>query len=234
MNLFVPVSDANELNGRHLNRFAPPQPHWRASCTPLDAALWALEETMAQFARNRFRNEVRTRFVLALLAVTTILTGWASGQTDSKPSQVGEGCLLYRSPVSGQYEPVPLLHTDAAIDIRGLVAVASVTQQYANSGSEPIEAVYVFPLPHDAAVYDMEMRIGNRVIRSVIHEREEAKRVYEAAKSEGKRAALVEEEVSPQRRNPERFVSTITSRGLASAPQEIDYISPVQIPSFSC
>src|SRR5262249_48890937 len=41
---------------------------------------------------------------------------------------------------------------------------------------------------------DMEIRIGNRVIRSVIREREEAKRVYEAAKSEGKRAALVEEE----------------------------------------
>src|SRR5262249_8134242 len=58
----------------------------------------------------------------------------------------------------------------------------------------PIEAVYVFPLPHDAAVYDLEIRIGNRVIRSVIKEREEAKRTYEAAKSEGKRAALVEEE----------------------------------------
>src|SRR5262249_14492622 len=58
----------------------------------------------------------------------------------------------------------------------------------------PLEAVYVFPLPHDAAVYDLEIRIGNRVIRSVIKEREEAKRTYDAAKSEGKRAALVQEE----------------------------------------
>src|SRR5437660_3592762 len=40
----------------------------------------------------------------------------------------------------------------------------------------------------------MEIRIGNRVISSVIKEHEEAKRTYEAAKSEGKRAALVEEE----------------------------------------
>src|SRR5262249_6047940 len=70
----------------------------------------------------------------------------------------------------------------------------TVTQQYANSSVQPIEAVYVFPLPHDGAVYDMEIRIGNRVIRSVIRERAEAKRVYEAAKAEGKRAALVEEE----------------------------------------
>jgi len=89
---------------------------------------------------------------------------------------------------------VPLVHTDVALDVRGLVAAATVTQQYVNSSAEPIEAVYVFPLPHDAAVYDLEIRIGNRLIRSVIREREEAKRVYESAKSEGKRAALVEEE----------------------------------------
>jgi hypothetical protein len=40
--------------------------------------------------------------------------------------------------------------------------------------------------------------------------------------------------VSPQRRNPARFVFTITSRRLALAPQEIDSISPAPIPSFSC
>ncbi len=80
------------------------------------------------------------------------------------------------------------------LDVRGLVASATVTQRYANSSTEPIEAVYIFPLPHDAAVYDMEIRVGNRVIRSTIREREEAKRVYEAAKSAGKRAALVEQE----------------------------------------
>ena len=80
------------------------------------------------------------------------------------------------------------------LDVRGLVVAATVTQQYANSSTAPIEAVYVFPLPHDAAVYDMEIHIGNRVIRSVIREREEAKRVYEAAKSAGKHAALLEEE----------------------------------------
>jgi Ca-activated chloride channel family protein len=102
--------------------------------------------------------------------------------------------LLYLSPISGRYESVPLVHTDAALDVRGLVAAATVTQQYVNSSTAPIEAVYIFPLPHDAAVYDMEIRIANRVIRSEIHERAEAKRVYEAAKSEGQRAALLEEE----------------------------------------
>ena len=147
------------------------------------------------FAKGLFSPVFCRRFALALTALATILAGWASGgQADNRAPQVGEGSLLYRSPVSGIYESVPLIHTDASFDVRGLVAAATVTQQYENSTTAPIEAVYIFPLPHDAAVYDLEIRIGNRVIRSVIHEREQAKRIYEAAKSEGKRAALLEQE----------------------------------------
>lgn len=160
--------------------------------------------------RNR---KFTTRFagtlvvLLALLAMTPLRSAPQQAQQAERPAGAqpaaaiadalpapGEGALIFRSPVSGRYEPVPLRHTDVAIDVRGLVAAATVTQQYVNSTGEPLEAVYVFPLPHDAAVYDMEIRIGTRVIRSVIREREEAKRIYQAAKSEGKRAALVEEE----------------------------------------
>src|SRR6478752_10585931 len=149
--------------------------------------------------KKMFNNVIWKR--IALLALLTILTGPSFAQQSesqqselSSPSQAGEGSLLYRTGASGQYQFIPLLHTEAAIDVRGLVASASVTQEYANSSSVPIEAVYIFPLPHDAAVYDMEIRIGNRVIRSVVREREEAKRIYTQAKSEGKRAALLEQE----------------------------------------
>src|SRR3984893_5213431 len=154
---------------------------------------------MPGFARNWFYSTVSTRLASTLLAILTIFSGSLSGrqdqaQSDSALPTTCEGTLYYRSPISGRYESGPLVHTDATIDVRGLAATATVTQQYVNSSTEPIEAIYVFPLPHDAAVYDMEIRIGNRVIRSLIREREEAKRVYESAKSEGKRAALVEEE----------------------------------------
>src|SRR5258708_13296140 len=153
---------------------------------------------MPQFAGTWLHSKPYTRFALTLLAVTTVFAGWVSGgqgvQSDNAPPPVYEGSLLYRSPISGLYESVPLVHTDVTLDVRGLAAAATVTQQYGNSGTEPIEAVYVFPLPHDAAVYDLEIRIGNRVIRSVVRERDEAKRLYESAKSEGKRAALVEQE----------------------------------------
>ena len=122
----------------------------------------------------------------------------AARQAEPQPRpplpDVGEGCLLFRSPISGRYEPIPLERTSVALDVRGLVVAATVSQQYSNNTGGAIEAVYVFPLPHDAAVYDMEMIIGNRRIRSLIKERAEAKKTYAAAKAEGKRAALVEEE----------------------------------------
>ena len=152
---------------------------------------------MSRLALTWFKNAVCPRFLLLILISTVVLGNCSAAQDDhTNPPlpQVGEGCLWYRSPVAGRYEIVPLTHTDATIDVRGLVASATVTQQYSNSSSAPIEAVYVFPLPHDAAVYDMEIHVANRVIHSAIKERAEAKKIYETAKSEGKRAALVEEE----------------------------------------
>ncbi|HUM07072.1 MAG TPA: marine proteobacterial sortase target protein [Terriglobales bacterium] len=156
---------------------------------------------MARHAVVWFKNTVCPTLLLLILISTIVLGNCSAAAQDDNTNkanralpQLGEGCLLYRSPVAGRYEAVPLTHTDVALDVRGLVASATVTQQYSNSTSQPIEAIYVFPLPHDAAVYDMEIHIGNRIIRSVIKERAEAKKIYEAAKTEGKRTALVEEE----------------------------------------
>ena len=153
-----------------------------------------MEVTMAQATRRSFGDQLSPWLFAGLLVLLSIFSGTMSGQTpEQQQPQVGEGSLLYHS-ATGQEQPVPLVHTDVALDVRGLVAAATVTQQYVNSSGDPIEAVYVFPLPPDAAVYDMEIHIGNRVIHSVVREREEARRTYAAAKSQGKRAALVEQE----------------------------------------
>src|SRR5260221_4242133 len=129
--------------------------------------------------RDGFRDSgFGIRILVALLAFGTLLAGWTfGGQNGGQLPDSGEGCLYYKSLESGGYEIVPLLHTDAALDVRGLVASATVTQQYANSSSTPIEAIYVFPLPHDAAVYDLGVRISNRGSRSVSHERKQVRRV---------------------------------------------------------
>ncbi len=88
----------------------------------------------------------------------------------------------------------PLKHTDVVADIAGYVSRVTVTQQFANPSKEPIEAVYTFPLPDDAAVDDMTMVIGNRVIKGTIMRREDARQVYEEAKARGQSAALLDQE----------------------------------------
>lgn len=90
--------------------------------------------------------------------------------------------------------PIPLKHTDVDARIDGYISTVRVTQQFENPFSHTIEAVYVFPLPEDAAVTDFLMTIGPRRIRGVIREREEARRVYESARSQGYTASLLTQE----------------------------------------
>jgi Ca-activated chloride channel family protein len=88
----------------------------------------------------------------------------------------------------------PLQHTDVTADIAGYVARVTVKQQFQNTASDPVEAVYTFPLPEDAAVDDMTMTLGNRIIRGEIKRREEARQIYEAARDAGQSAALLDQE----------------------------------------
>ncbi len=90
--------------------------------------------------------------------------------------------------------PIPLKQTDVKMSVFGFVASVNVEQTFVNSFSEKIEAVYVFPLPTNAAVDDMEIIIGKRKIHGEIKTREEARKEYEQAKDAGTRAALLEEQ----------------------------------------
>ena len=57
----------------------------------------------------------------------------------------------------------PLKNTDVKIEVTGFLSRVRVTQEFENNFSEKIEAVYAFPLPNNAAVDQMTMRIGDRV-----------------------------------------------------------------------
>src|SRR5712692_6564893 len=63
---------------------------------------------------------------------------------------------------------VPLKHTAIKTEISGFVARIEVTQEYENALPDAVEAIYVFPLPHDSAVDGMTMKVGEREIQAVI------------------------------------------------------------------
>lgn len=88
----------------------------------------------------------------------------------------------------------PLKHTDVKAEISGFISRVVVTQQFENPFKEKIEAVYTFPLPQNAAVDDMTMIVGDRTVRGKILAREEARLVYEEAKSSGKVAGLLDQQ----------------------------------------
>ncbi len=79
------------------------------------------------------------------------------------------------------------------VAITGVIADVTVRQLYENRGERPIHARYVFPASTRAAVYGMTMTVGDVRIVAKIREREKAAQEFEAAKSEGKSASLLEE-----------------------------------------
>jgi Ca-activated chloride channel family protein len=119
----------------------------------------------------------------------------ADAQAPKDDQQPGSGALVAKMPQKPtEMVPVPLKHTDVKASIAGYIATVDVTQQFHNPYQEKIEAVYVFPLPHNAAVNEFIMTIGQRKIRGIIREREEAQRIYNEAKRQGYVASLLTQE----------------------------------------
>ncbi len=88
----------------------------------------------------------------------------------------------------------PLKHTDVKIEVSGFLARARVIQRFENPFPDKIEAVYTFPLPQRAAVDDMTLTVGDRVVKGKITKREDALAIYEAAKANGRRTGLLDQE----------------------------------------
>ena len=89
---------------------------------------------------------------------------------------------------------LPLKSTHAAVTIAGVIAEVKVDQVYRNEGKIPIEATYVFPASTRAAVNGLKMTIGERVIEAKIKKRDQARREYEQARSQGRSATLLEQQ----------------------------------------
>src|SRR5882724_593487 len=100
---------------------------------------------------------------------------------------------------------IPLKHTGIKTEISGFVARIEVTQEFENVLPDAVEAVYVFPLPQDSAVDGMTMTVGEREIRAVIKERDEARKIYEQARNTGHTAALLDQE------RPNIFTQSVTN-----------------------
>lgn len=118
---------------------------------------------------------------------------------------VKQGTLFYRSAHDGQYRLAPIVKTDVEMRVTGFINRSHLIQTFHNGTDEWMEGIYVFPLPENAAVDHMRIRIGERVIEGRIKEKQQAKKIYEQAKRDGKRASLVEQE------RPNMFTTSVAN-----------------------
>ncbi|QRE73252.1 marine proteobacterial sortase target protein [Methylobacterium aquaticum] len=144
------------------------------------------------------RNLLLGPLVAALLTVL--------GGPPARAEEGGGGTLILRHGGSAPVE-APRLAADAAIAVSGPTARATITQAFRNTTTEWVEGTYLFPLPEDAAVDAMRLVVGDRVIVADIRERQAARRDYEAARDEGKAAALIEQQ------RPNLFTNAVANIG---------------------
>ncbi|HWA82105.1 MAG TPA: VIT domain-containing protein [Fimbriimonadaceae bacterium] len=123
--------------------------------------------------------------MMLLAAFVTLISAGLQKPVPELPpgSLVGKGDIV-----------LPLKGTAVNADVSGFGARVTVVQTFTNPATSPIEAVYTFPLPADAAVDRMRMKVGGRIIDGQIKRRDEARAIYDAAKSAGQAAALLDQE----------------------------------------
>ncbi|MDH3746813.1 MAG: marine proteobacterial sortase target protein [Gammaproteobacteria bacterium] len=164
---------------------------------------------------------------IRLLAGRALTTAWmliaaaSALASEIKPEQVQSGSLLLR--MQQGYRVATLMNTDVEMKISGLVARVKVRQEFENTGQDWVEGIYVFPLPDKAAVDRMRLHIGDRFIEGEIREKEKARKEYERAKAEGKKASLIEQQ------RPNMFTTSVAN--IAPGERvvvEIEYLEDLQ------
>ncbi len=129
----------------------------------------------------------------ALLAALVVLAPRVQAQDASTAPAKAESPYFFVKGAQPGVDALPLKSTDVQVNISGVIADVVVTQRYKNEGTVPIEAKYLFPGSTHAAVNGLNVRIGERLVAAQIREKQQAQVEYNAAKKEGKTAALLEQ-----------------------------------------
>lgn len=135
-----------------------------------------------------FKRIVRL-YLIALIGISSAQASNISKEVDSTNS-AGE---LEIKNNNGQTKTALLLDTAISGDVNGMLANITVKQTFKNDSDEWVNGRYVFPLPEGAAVDSLLIKIGERLIKGEIKEKETAKKTFEQAKRQGKKTGLLQQ-----------------------------------------
>jgi Ca-activated chloride channel family protein len=130
--------------------------------------------------------------MVALALALSILAGDARAQSQDQADKTLSPYFFVEGG-DPAIDRLPLKDTRVEVAITGVIADVIVRQVYENHGSRPLHVRYIFPASTRAAVYGLTMTVGDVRTVAKIRERQQAAREFEAAKSAGKSAALLEQ-----------------------------------------
>lgn len=160
---------------------------------------------------------------LATALATTASSPLAAQDAVEEDEGPGSGVLMLLAKDGGDSVPAVQLGTDMDVTVSGQVARIRVTQAFRNTSTRWVEASYLYPLPQDGAVDTLRMVVGQRVIIGKIKRREEAQKIYDKAKKEGRKASLVEQQ------RPNMFANRVANVGPGETVLvQIEYQAPVR------
>lgn len=143
--------------------------------------------------KNLFYSIVILFALVNLVTLTQVIAKDSSAEnftSETIPYQdISSGSLYFKNDTG--FFPALTQNSDYQVNVNGLLARVNFTQTFNNSTDGFLEAVYVFPLIDDAAVDSMVMEIGERRIIGKIKEKQQALKLYNKAKIQGKKASLV-------------------------------------------
>ncbi|GEM_PF-283238 len=114
---------------------------------------------------------------------------------------------------------IPLTAVEVRGDITGRSAKVKICQNFRNTESKAMEAIYKFPLPEGSSICRFRAVVDKKIIQGEIEEREKAFELYDKAISQGDGAYLLDQE------RPNIFTLSLGNLNPgASAVIEVDYV----------
>jgi len=104
----------------------------------------------------------------AFLALSVVLALVSNG--------LSSGILI---PKDKSLPPLAIKHQRVDIQVKDGVATARIEQVFKNSVNRDLEAVYVFPLPENAAIGDFAMYINGKRMSGELVEKDKARKIYQ-------------------------------------------------------
>ncbi|MCF6226965.1 MAG: marine proteobacterial sortase target protein [Xanthomonadales bacterium] len=140
--------------------------------------------------RPRLRWQDKYLLVLAAILLSLLLLATTTAKADEAwGMQFSEGDRLVDAVA---------LSTSIEIEVIGSQARVEVLQSFHNQSDQWVEASYRFPLPDEAAVDQLKIEVGGRVLVGEIQEKQLAEKIYQQAKQNGQTTSLVRQEKDHQ------------------------------------